>query len=209
MFITFLGQFGKDFNVLYDRPYQLKDGTPAQEAEFEWILKVDPNEPKLNTFMLAAKKDLTWILITLHDDQGKIGEDLKNIAYSLSFLQGREEPVKVPPDVQALLDKWCADILSGDAEKLMTNFSDQFLHNGMQKAFLDQWFRNNPVSPIQRGVTSCEGTVIVFEAQGDKAYVDGFFSTKGRDDAKPLKGPMNFQQIIKENGQWKWYGNHK
>ena len=91
----------------------------------------------------------------------------------------------------------------------MANYSDQFSHNGMKKAILEQWFRNDRFSPIQRGVTSSEATVTFFEAQGDKAYLDGFYSSKGRDDAKPLKLPMNGQQIIKENDQWKFYGNHK
>ena len=30
-----LGQFSKDIKVLYDKPSQLKDGTPAQEAEID------------------------------------------------------------------------------------------------------------------------------------------------------------------------------
>jgi hypothetical protein len=51
--------------------------------------------------------------------------------------------------------------------------------------------------------------VTVFEAQGDKAYVDGFNLEKSKGDANPIKMPMSFQQIIKENDQWKWYGNQK
>ena len=45
----------------------------------------------------------------------------------------------------------------------------------MSKAFMEQFFRNDPSSPIQQGVISCETTVTVFEPRGDKAYVDGFF----------------------------------
>jgi hypothetical protein len=92
----------------------------------------------------------------------------------------------------------------------MANFSDRFLNQRRKKAFYEQWFRNNPDSPIQRGLISSEATVTVFEAQGDKAYVDGFFASKARDHAdKALKAPMGFRQIIKEQGQWKWYGDQR
>ena len=57
-----------------------------------------------------TKKDTVWVTISLVDDQGRIGEDLKRIAYSLTFQPGREKPVQVPPDVRAFLDMYCADI---------------------------------------------------------------------------------------------------
>jgi hypothetical protein len=151
--------------------------------------------------VLNTRKDNLWITIIAGSDRGNIGEDLKNYAYSLTFQQGREEPVKVPSDVREFLDKHCSDIVSGDVERIMTKYSDQFSHNGMTKAILEQWLRNDRFSPIQRGVTSAEATVTFFEVQGDKAYVDGFFSSKGRDDAKPMKVPMAGQQITKENDQ--------
>ena len=64
-------------------------------------------------------------------------------------------------------------------------------------------------SPGQRGVTSCEPTVTVFEPRADKAYVDGFFLTKAKGDANAVKSPIVFQQIINEHGQRKWFGNQK
>jgi hypothetical protein len=51
--------------------------------------------------------------------------------------------------------------------------------------------------------------VTVFEPQGEKAYVDGFFLTKAKGDTDAAKSPMFFQQIINEHGQWKWFGNQK
>ena len=196
-------QIGADIKVLSDKPSQLKDGTPTREVEFELVLK---NGPKLNNFILMAKKDLAWISITLRGDKGKIGEDLKNYAYSLTFQQGREEPVKVPPDVREFLDKYCSSIMSGDVERVMANFSDQFLHRGQNKAFFEKYFRQ---VFTQRGFISYEATVTIFEAQGDKAYVDGFFVSKAPGDVNTLKGPITYRQIIKENGQWKWYGDQK
>ena len=197
---------GTDIKVLSDKPSQLKDGTPTREAEFELVLR---NGTKLNIFILMTKKDIAWISITLMDDKGKIGEDLKNYAYSLTFQQGKEEPVKVPPDVQAFLDKYSSDMVSGDVERIMANFSDQFLHRGQKKAFFEQWYRNDPTAPPQRGIILFDATVTVFEPQGDKAYMDGFFLSKAKGETNALKGPMAFQQINKENGQWKWYGNQK
>ena len=124
-------QIGTDIKVLSEKPSQLKDDTPAREVELEFVPK---NGPKMNHFILMTKKNLTWISITLGNDKGTIGEDLKNYAYSLTFQPSREEPVKVPPDVRAFLDKYCSDMVSGDVERIMSNFSDQFLHRGQRKA---------------------------------------------------------------------------
>jgi hypothetical protein len=197
---------GSDITIVYDKPSQLKDGAPAQEAEIAFV----SNEEKVNMLVLTTRKDAAWIQIIQTSDKGKIGEDLKTYPYSLTFQQSREEPVKVPSDVQEFLDKYCSDLASGNVERIMANFSDRFLNQKRKKAFYEQWLRNSPDSPIQRGLISSEATVTVFEARGDKAYVDGFFASKARDHAdKPLKAPMGFRQIIKEQGQWKWYGDQR
>ena len=156
-----------------------------------------------------TKEDRAWISITLVADRGRIEEDLKRYAHSLTFQPGKEEPVKVPPDVRAFLDMYCADLVSHDVGAIMAHFSDQFLHSGTKKAFYEQVFRIHPDTLPGRGVTAFEATVTVFEAHGDKAYVDGFFLEKVKGDANAQKMTMFFQQIIKEHGQWKWYGNHK
>ena len=198
-------EYFTDIKVLSDKPSLLKDGTPARELEIEAVFK---NGPKANGLLLDTKKESAWISITLIDDK-KIGENLKKIAYSLTFLPGREEPVDVPPDVRAFFDMYCTDIVSHDVKTIMAHFSDRFLWGGMSKAFLEQWFRNDPSSPIQRGNDSCEATVTVLEARGDKAYVDGFLLGKAKGDASVLKWPMQFQQIINEHGEWRWFGNQK
>ena len=212
--MPFMLRIYTDLKVLSDKPSQLKDGTPAREAEWEGVLKYDAalgsikNGPKISNFVLITKKDLAWILITLIDDK-KIGEDLKRIAYSLTFQPGREQPVNVPPDVRAFLDMYCTDVASGDAQTIMAHFSDRFLFSGTNKAFMEQWLRNDPASPIQKDVISEEATVTVFEPHGDKAYIDGFWLRKTKGNATALKAPMSYQQIINEHGQWKWYGNQK
>jgi hypothetical protein len=207
LFLVCLKASGRDIKILDDKPSQLKDGTPAQEAEVEWVRN---DELKLNMLVLTTRKDSALIMITQGSDNGKIGEDMKNYAYSLTFLKGRDEPVKVPSDVKEFLDKYSSDLVSGNVERIMANFSDQFLNQSVKRGFFEQWFRNNPGSPVQRGLISSEATVTIFEAQGDKAYVDGFFASKAREHPDiAVKVPMNFRQIIKENGQWKWYGDQK
>jgi hypothetical protein len=206
IFMPVYEQIGTDIRVLSDKPSRLEDGTPTREVEMEWVPK---NGPKLNTFILTTKKDWAWVWIQLTDDKGKIEEDLKKYAYSLTFQKGREEPVNAPADVREFLVMQCADIVSGDVETLLAHTSDRFLHYGMNKAFLGHWLRNDPTSVSRRSATSCEPTVTVFEPRGDKAYVDGFFLVKVKDAVNAVKAPMLFQQIIKEHGQWKWYGNQK
>jgi len=204
-----------DIKVLSDKPSQLKDGTPAREVEFEFVPKYDltgrsiKNFPKNYGLLLMAKKDVTWVSIMLTDYPGKLGEDLRGVVYSLTFLQGREEPVKVPPDVGAFLDMWCTDIASHDVKAMMAHFSDRFRWSGASKTFYEQIFRNDPASPIQMGVISCKATVTVFEPHGEKAYVDGFFLSKVKGGTAAVKIPMGFQQIINEHGEWKWFGNQK
>jgi hypothetical protein len=201
-----LSRSGTDFKIMHDKPSQLKDGTPAQEAELEWVRN---DGVKINMLVLNTRKYVQWITILVASDKGKIDEDLKNHAYSLTFQANREEPVKVPSDIREFLEKYSSDIVSGNVERIMANFSDQFLNSGMNKALFEQWFRNNPASPVQMGVTSSEPTVTIFEARGDKAYVDGFYTSKTRAAADAVKGPMGFRQVIKENGQWKWYGDQR
>jgi hypothetical protein len=203
-----------DIKVLSDKPSRLKDGTPAREVETEYVPIIDTmgrsikNAPKNHALLLATRKDLTWIAIWICDHRGTLGEDVKSIAYSLAFQPHREAPVNVPPDVRAFLDMFCVDMVSHDVTSIMAHFSDRFRFASMNKARLEQFLRNDPTSFIQR-VTSYEPTVTVFEAHGDTAYVDGFYLSKATGDANALKRPMMWQQIIKEQGQWKWYGNQK
>jgi len=208
-------QNATDIKILSDKPSQLKDGTPAREVETEYLYKVDPtgrsvkNGPKKNGFLLVTKKDVTWVGILLGGDEGTLREDVKRIAYSLTFQPDREKPVQVPPDVRAFLDMYCADAVSHDVKAIMAHYSDRFLYSGAGKAYTERLFWDDPTCPIRRGVISYEATVTVFEPHGDKAYMDGFFLSKEKGDASALKSPMSFQQIINEHGQWKWFGNQK
>jgi hypothetical protein len=214
VFMPVLVQRCTDIKVISDEPSRLKDGTPAREVEIEYFVKYSSEmgktttAPKLIDYMLLTKRDVAWVWVSLTEEKAKFGEDLKKYVYSLTFQPGREEPLTVPPDVRAFLDMWCTDQVSGDVTAIMAHFSDRFLHSGANKAYFEQWFRNDPNFP-PRGFVSPEAIVTVFDPRGDKAYVDGFMLWKAKGDVNAAKTPMVFQQIINEHGQWKWFGNQK
>src|SRR5208283_1286302 len=80
MLASALAPYGKDIKVLSNKASKLHDGTPAQEAEIEWVFT---NGPKIYAFQLATKIEGEMIWVTLYDDKEPTGEALKNIAYSL------------------------------------------------------------------------------------------------------------------------------
>jgi hypothetical protein len=195
----------KDIKVLSDKPSRLQDGAPAQEVEMDF-LRTDG--VRVNMISLATKKNDMWISIRVASDKGKIGDDMRNMAYSLKVSQGKQEPVRLPPDVQAFLDQHCRAVEVGDVGKIMANYSDGYLNNGTKKAAEEQWYRYSPFSPLVGGVASNDITVTLFEPQGDRAYLAGFvaYTLKA---GPPGTIPWAIQQIIKEQGQWKWFGNQK
>ena len=211
VFMSVWVQIWTDIKVLSDKPFRLKDGTQAREVEVEYVPKLDSTlgkvtaAPKTIIYYLLTKRDKAWIWVNVIEEKARFGEDLKVHVHSLTFLAGREEPVKVPPDVEEFLDMYCADLVSRNIASITDHFSDRFLHSGMNKAFYEQVFRTHADALPGR----CVATATVFETHGDRAYLDGFHLDKAKDGTDGLKGPMVFQQIIKEQGQWKWFGNQK
>ena len=138
-------------------------------------------------------------------------ENLKKIAYSLTFQQAREQPVKVPPDVRAFFDMWCTDAVSHDVKTVMAHFSGRFRYCGASKPMIEQFLRNDPLSPVRQSLISCKTTVTVFEPRGDRVYVAGFDLNvdKVKGETTTTKIPLFFQQLINEHGQWKWFGNQR
>ncbi len=197
--------------VVSDTLTRLKDGTPARELVIEGDPTFAPgigpltDVPRGKGFTLLTAKGVAWVTVTVSDEKVRFHDGLKKHVYSFTFLTSKEEPVNVPPDVRAFLDMYCADIASHDVASVMAHYSDRFLHSGVQKGFWEGIFRKFRDSmPVQSTATAT-----VFESHGDRAYIDGFFLDRGRDEAAPHKAPMVFQQIIKEQGRWKWYGNQQ
>jgi hypothetical protein len=183
----------KDVTVS-DKASQLKDGTPAREVEMKMILNGLP----AYVFYLATKKgDMPQVGVNLISLK-VIGEDRRAIAYSLQYETGKDEPVKVPPDVQEFLDSWRNALVSHDIGKVMTHYSDRYLNSGTRKGELERVWRQviGPVTSVEVGITD-------FEAAGDRAYLAGF-SIFNR-----AKFMLQDTSIIKENGEWKFYGNQR
>ena len=183
----------KDVTVVSDKPSQLRDGTPAREVEIQAVL-----EAPVNWLTLATKRGDMWITLGVGGPNVKIGESLKAILYSLQYEPGKDEPVKVPPDIQEFLDKYCSDLVSHDLAKVMTHYSDRYLSSGERKGEAERRIRQfiGLITSFEEGITD-------FVAAGDKVYLTGFVSSNsGR---AVLKGTS----IIKENGEWKWYGNQR
>jgi hypothetical protein len=186
-------QGATDVTVVSDKPTRLRDGTPAQEVELHGVINGEP----VNTMSLATKKG-DMLILTGSSLSGKIGEDQKTMLYSIEFQPGKDEPVKVPPDVQEFLDRHCNDLLSHDLTKLMTHYSDKFLSSGNRRGEVERFFRQ-----IIGLVTSVEVGITEFVPAGDRAYLAGFVNTY---IGKLMLGDAS---IIKENGEWKFYGNQR
>jgi hypothetical protein len=185
----------KDVTVVNDKPSQLRDGTPAREVELQMILNGRP----FNFLGVATKKGDLWINANVTSFEGKIGEDRRAIPYSLQYEPVKDEPVKVPPDIMEFLDKWCNDIVSHDIAKVMTHYSEKFLDSGMRKGGVEKHFWKLLIGFI----TSLEVVITELVPAGDKSYLAGFMIVNWGKDV--LRGTS----IIKENGEWKWYGNQR
>jgi hypothetical protein len=190
----FWRSYAKDVTVLSNKPSQLRDGTSAREVELQMVLNGEP----YNWLGVATKKGDLWINANVGSFKGKIGEDLRAIPYSLQYEPGKDEPVKVPPDVQEFLDRHCNAIVSHDVAKVMTHYSDRFLNSGVRKGEMERSWRQiiGPVTSVEVGITD-------FVATGDRAYLAGFISSYWG------KQMLRDTSIIKENGEWKFYGNQR
>jgi hypothetical protein len=191
---SFFKNIATDVTLLTDKPSRLRDGTPAREFEFRCLLNGVP----LNVSGLSANKGGLYVNMGLESRSGRIGEDLKAILYSIEFEPGKDEPVKVPPDVQEFLNKHSNDMVSHDLAKIMANYSDRYLNSGRTKEERERFWR-----PIIDQITSFEIVITGFVPAGDRAYLTGFVITNSG------KVPLQDTSIIKENGEWKWYGNQR
>ena len=185
-----------DVTIIYDKPSRLRDGTPARELELRCLLNGAP----LNMFALTANTNKSGLYINmgLESPNGKIGEDLKAILYSIEFQPDKDKPVKVPPDVHELLDRQCSDMVAHDFAKAMANYSDRYLNSGRTKGERERFYRQ-----VFGSITSFEIVITDFVPAGEKAYLTGFVIT----NLGTI--PITDTSIIKESGEWKWYGNQR
>jgi hypothetical protein len=185
----------KDVTIVSDKPTQLRDGTPAREVELQMVSNGEP----YNWLGVATKKGDVWINTNIGLYRGKIGENLKAVLYSLQYEPGKDEPVKVPPDVQEFLDRHHNDVLSHDVAKIMSHYSDKYLNSGVRKGETERVWRQNIGNLV-----SSKMTITDFVLAGERAYLTGFVIVNNR-----FTFSLTETSIIKENGEWKWYGNQR
>jgi hypothetical protein len=183
-----------DVTVVTDKPTQLSNGVPAREGEIRGTADGLP----FNFACLAVKHGDDVILVSVQSQSGKIGDHLKAILYSLRYEPQKDDPVKVPPDVQEFLDSLSGAWVSHDLAKLMALWSDRYLNSGIRKGEMERNWRQGLglITTFEYGITE-------FVPAGETAYLAGFAVRNG------AKYPLRPTSIIKENGQWKWYGNQR
>jgi hypothetical protein len=185
----------RDVTVVSDEPSQLRDGTPAREIQAEMVIQGSPSR----FLLLAAKKDDLWVQVNVTSTKAQWGEDLKAVAYSLNLQRDAEKPVKVPVDVQELLDRHCSASVAHDLAKVMANYSDRYRNSGSRKGERELFLR-----ALLGSTTSCEIVITDFVSAGDIAHIAGSVT-----HSPTVKGQLQENSIIKENGEWKWYGNQR
>ncbi|MCG6537330.1 MAG: nuclear transport factor 2 family protein [Syntrophales bacterium LBB04] len=89
-------------------------------------------------------------------------------------------------------------MVAHDFAKVMTNYSDRYLNSGRTKGEREGFYRQ-----VFGSITSFEITITDFVPAGDRAYLTGFVTT----NLGTI--PIIDTSIIKENGQWKWFGNQR
>ncbi len=107
------------------------------------------------------------------------------------------EAVELPPDVKAFTTGFNQALFDSDRVKIANFFSDRFLTNGSTK----QMFLNFLWETLSY-VREAKIVLTNFEPGGDIAQIEGIIKDKYF-EAPLMPGSM----LIKEHGQWKWYGN--
>jgi hypothetical protein len=201
--VPYFKRLAKDVTVVNDRPSQLRDGTPARELEIKMVVNTEPR----NWFGVAAvatKKGDLLVVTQMTTDKATIGEDLRAIPYSIELDLGKDEPVKLPPDIQAFLDRHNNDLISHDVAKAMANYSDKYLDSGIRKGERERIIRQGITPQGIDSLMSYKMTITDFVPAGDRAYLTGFVIINNL-----FTNAITDTTIIKESGEWKWYGNQR
>jgi hypothetical protein len=182
-----------------DKPSHLQDGNPAREIE----LRYSANSIPFNWLCLATKKgDDVIVHAEVTSRSGKVGEDLRAILYTLHFQPEKDVLTKVPRTVQEFLDKYNNDLVSHDLANVMAHYSDRYLNEGKKKRDTERMY-----GFFIDHITAAETGITEFVPEGDKAYLAGFIRVNlGTGMLTAMLGEIT---IIKENGEWKWYGNQR
>ena len=139
----------------------------------------------------APSRPLTWI---------HYGPVFDLVANSVKRKRPPKKPLKavvLPPDVKAFITDFNQALSDKDIAKVSDFYSDNFLYNG--------WTKNSFLEIFTMRVSYISESKIIltgFELQGNVAKIEGVRKDKYFESYLP-PGFL----IIKENGQWKFYGN--
>jgi CubicO group peptidase (beta-lactamase class C family) len=107
------------------------------------------------------------------------------------------EAVELPTDVKAFITDYNQAIFNKDVVTMADLISDRFLHDGVTKQMALRF-----LSGTLNYVSDAKIITTEFASEGDKAKIDVVLKDKY------FEAPfMIGSKLIKENGQWKWYGN--
>jgi CubicO group peptidase (beta-lactamase class C family) len=105
--------------------------------------------------------------------------------------------VELPTDLKAFISEYNEARLNKDVATMADLISDRFLHEGVTKQMALRF-----VSGISTYTSEARIIITKYEPEGDKAKIDVVLKDKYF-EASFMIG----SRLIKENGQWKWYGN--
>ncbi len=194
--IPAMSSYGKEFDIVSDQGITLEDGTPAQETVLNWT---HTSGMPLTTVFITVKKESTWVTLSVSSHKGQMTDDLKAIAYSLRVDPKEQLPVKLPADVEQFLAQVSQALVDHDLEKVMSNFSDQYLHSGRDKADVRQFYES-----VINQIPDFKFVLTKFDQEKDLAAIAGYVEVMG--SKYPIASGV-FRQI--DNGKWEYYGDQK
>ena len=106
--------------------------------------------------------------------------------------------MELPADVKAFLNNYNQAMVDKDIMKIPEFISDRFLNNGITKQRSMRYLSETTISYMSKAKV----ILTKFELEGNIAKVDGVIKDKYYQI--PLWPEA---MLIKENGQWTWYGN--
>lgn len=105
--------------------------------------------------------------------------------------------VELPPDVYASVTDYNQARLNKDMVTMANLISDRFLYDGVTKEMALKF-----LSEISSYTAEAKIIITKFETEGDEVKIDVLLKDKY------FEAPfMTGSKLIKENGNWKWYGN--
>jgi CubicO group peptidase (beta-lactamase class C family) len=107
-------------------------------------------------------------------------------------------PADLPWELRDFLDRFAQAVESKEIHRIISFYSDGFLHSGRDKSSLAGTYRllTGAVNNFQIRVDQCRINDVRAKLFGEIVTNMG-------------PSPLNVSNLIKENGSWKWYGNQK